>query len=201
VWRELFWERAAWITAIASATALAVLAARYFAPSPRLSETVRFELDIPATRSGLGWPEISPDGRHLAGVETGDDGVRRIWVRSMDTIGVTILRGTDGASYPFWSPDGLSIAVEGAPHVVANVTRPGSGKGLAIHLLNYDPGPVSNVKVRLRLDREFASLAGRELKVFTPDSTRPAVAMRRAGTGLEIALDRLEIYTVLTWDD
>jgi Tol biopolymer transport system component len=75
-----------------------------------LSETVRFELDIPATRSGLGWPEVSPDGRHLAGVETGDDGVRRIWVRSMDTLGVTMLTGTDGASYPFWSPDGLSIA-------------------------------------------------------------------------------------------
>jgi serine/threonine protein kinase/Tol biopolymer transport system component len=108
--RRLFRERVAWITAIASATALAVLAARYFAPSPPLSDTVRFDLDIPATRSGLGWPEVSPDGRHLAGVETGDDGVQRIWVRPMDTAAVTRLSGTEGASYPFWSPDGRSIA-------------------------------------------------------------------------------------------
>ena len=28
----------------------------------------------------------------------------------MDASGVTMLSGTDGASYPFWSPDGLSLA-------------------------------------------------------------------------------------------
>ena len=99
------------------------------------------------------------------------------------------------------APDALSIAVEGAPHVAANVTRLDSGKGLAIHLLNYDPGPVSNLKVRLRLDREYAQLAGKEPRVFTPDSARPAVGVRRAGTRIEITLDRLDIYTVLTLED
>ena len=108
--RQSSWARIAWVAAIVIAAALGVAIARYFQPVAASSAMTRFELDIPATRSSLGWPEISPDGAHLAGVATGGDGVRRIWVRSMDTIGVTILTGTDGASYPFWSPDGLSIA-------------------------------------------------------------------------------------------
>jgi Tol biopolymer transport system component len=108
--RSSSWERIAWIAALVIAVALAVSLTRYMTPAPAPSAMTRFELDIPATRTDLGWPEISPDATHLAGVATGDDGVRRIWVRSMDSIGVTILAGTDGASYPFWSPDGLSIA-------------------------------------------------------------------------------------------
>ena len=108
--RQLSWERIAWIAAIVIAVAFTASIVRYFVPAPPPSAMTRFELEIPATRTNLGWPEISPDGTHLAGVATGDDGVRRIWVRSMDTIGVTILTGTDGASYPFWSQDGLSIA-------------------------------------------------------------------------------------------
>jgi len=105
-WRR----RLIWIGAIVGAAALGVASARYFGPVPTSSAMARFELAIPATRSSLGWPEISPDGTHVAGVATGDDGVRRIWVRSMDTLGAAILTGTDGASYPFWSPDGLSVA-------------------------------------------------------------------------------------------
>jgi Tol biopolymer transport system component/predicted Ser/Thr protein kinase len=107
--RQSSWERTAWIAAIVFAAAVGIAIARYFAPDPPPTAMTRFEFDIPATRSALGWPEISRDGTHLAGVATGHDGVRRIWVRSMDTIGVTILTGTDGASYPFWSPDGVSI--------------------------------------------------------------------------------------------
>jgi hypothetical protein len=96
------------------------------------------------------------------------------------------------------APDALSISVEGAPHVAANVTRLGSGKGLAIHLLNYDPAPVSNLKVTLRLDKEFAALARREPQTFTPDAARPAVTVKHAGQNLELAIDKLDIYTVLT---
>ena len=103
--------RIAWIGGIAVTAALSGFGigrglVRTAAPSPM----ARFQLELPATRSAAGWPEISPDGSHIAGVATGNDGIGRIWVRSMDTIGFTILTGTDGASYPFWSPDGASIA-------------------------------------------------------------------------------------------
>jgi Tol biopolymer transport system component len=56
----------------------------------------------------------------------------------MDTIGVTMLAGTDGASYPFWSPDGSSIAffaddklkriaIGGAPPQILCVATRGRG--------------------------------------------------------------------------
>ena len=48
--------------------------------------------------------EISPDGRHLAFIGV-SDGVRRVWVRSLDLLEARALAGTEGAQHPFWSPD------------------------------------------------------------------------------------------------
>ena len=36
-------------------------------------------------------------------------GQSRLWVRSLDSLNATPLAGTDGAAYPFWSPDGTRI--------------------------------------------------------------------------------------------
>jgi len=63
---------------------------------------------------------------------------------------------------------GTAIRIEGAPRVLANVTRLGARKALAVHLLNYAPEPVSGVRVRLTPGAEFASLA----------SARPACSRR-----------------------
>ena len=48
---------------------------------------------------------ISPDGRRVAFTGT-SGGVTRIYSRSLDTFDVTPIRGTDGGSNPFFSPDG-----------------------------------------------------------------------------------------------
>ncbi len=51
---------------------------------------------------------LSADGRSLAFVaNTG--GPNQLWVRAMDTLEARALPGTDGATYPFWSPDGASL--------------------------------------------------------------------------------------------
>jgi len=53
--------------------------------------------------------ELSPDGRRL--VYIGQVGaVARLFVRSLDSVESQPLAGTDGARYPFWSPDGRYIA-------------------------------------------------------------------------------------------
>ncbi len=96
------------------------------------------------------------------------------------------------------APDALSLSIEGAPYVLGNVTRLGSGKGLAVHLLNYGPAPVSAVRARLRLDREFASLAAARPRLFTPDAVRGAARARRTDSGLEIEVENLDVYSVLT---
>ena len=51
---------------------------------------------------------VSPDGRVLAFTAT-YAGEQRLWVRAMDALESHVLPGTEGAAYPFWSPDSRSI--------------------------------------------------------------------------------------------
>ena len=55
---------------------------------------------------------LSPNGRRLAFVATAD-ATSRLWVRSFDDGTARPLGGTEGASYPFWSPDGTAIGFFG----------------------------------------------------------------------------------------
>ena len=51
---------------------------------------------------------LSPDGRRVAfGVS--ENGPRRLWVRALDSSSAQPLPGTEGATSPFWSPDGRSL--------------------------------------------------------------------------------------------
>jgi serine/threonine protein kinase len=51
---------------------------------------------------------LSPDGTMLAFVGR-TDGVARLWVRRLDVHESRTLPGTEGAYYPFWSPDSKSV--------------------------------------------------------------------------------------------
>jgi Tol biopolymer transport system component len=52
---------------------------------------------------------VSPDGRTLAFGIRGEDGVERLWIRDLDDLDARPLTGTEGALYPFWSPDSRHI--------------------------------------------------------------------------------------------
>jgi serine/threonine protein kinase len=52
---------------------------------------------------------ISPDGSRLAFVALGPDGKTALWVRGLSSSSAQQLTGTEGASYPFWSPDSLRV--------------------------------------------------------------------------------------------
>ncbi len=54
-------------------------------------------------------PLVSPDGKLLAYVATGPDGRWLIHVRGLDSLEARVLKGTDGAFLPFWSPDSRSF--------------------------------------------------------------------------------------------
>jgi len=109
--RRRFRAAAGWA---AAALLLAALLASLFlrgrrdgaAPAHRL----RFAIAPPAEASFQGMPAISPDGRKLAFVATTSDGRDFLYLRPLDSLDARRLEGTDGASYPFWSPDGRSIA-------------------------------------------------------------------------------------------
>lgn len=55
-----------------------------------------------------GSPALSPDGTRLAFVAS-REGKTSLWLRQLDKLDATGLAGTEGAYYPFWSPDGNSI--------------------------------------------------------------------------------------------
>ena len=53
---------------------------------------------------------VSPDGRQIALVTNGADGQSHLWLRSLDALEAKKLENTEGAQFPFWSPDGRSLA-------------------------------------------------------------------------------------------
>lgn len=53
---------------------------------------------------------VSPDGGMVAFIATDSNGLRRIWLRSLDSLMPQPLSGTDDAGTPFWSPDGRNLA-------------------------------------------------------------------------------------------
>ena len=58
---------------------------------------------------GAGPVAISPDGRRLAFVARDSPGSGLLYVRPLDSLTARPLPGTEGARYPFWSPDSRSI--------------------------------------------------------------------------------------------
>ena len=52
---------------------------------------------------------LSPDGRTLTFAAT-SEGQSRLWLRPLNTVSPRVLPGTDGARFPFWSPDSRSVA-------------------------------------------------------------------------------------------
>jgi Tol biopolymer transport system component len=51
---------------------------------------------------------LSPDGRRLVFVAR-REGKAMLWIRPLDADEAQVLPGTEGASFPFWSPDGRSL--------------------------------------------------------------------------------------------
>lgn len=52
---------------------------------------------------------VSPDGRRLAFVAARLEGKPSLWLRSFESLEARPLSGTDDATAPFWSPDGLAV--------------------------------------------------------------------------------------------
>ena len=104
---RLVWM-AAFGVALLAAVALAVPTVRHLreAPPPVPPE-MRLEITTPATTDPVSLA-ISPDGQQIVFVAT-EEGRSRLSVRSLDAVSARPLTGTEGASWPFWSPDGRSV--------------------------------------------------------------------------------------------
>jgi len=83
-------------------------------PAPNAEDLVHFQEPVWGRPAESGTLSVSPDGRHVALASEGDDGVVRLWVRSLDTLAPRPLVGGEvtGPVAPpiLWSPDSQFVA-------------------------------------------------------------------------------------------
>jgi len=136
-------ERLAW----ASGVVLALLVAAGFLLYQRTRPRALYQFTVmPPEKNAFnfrglaGPPAVSPDGKRVAFVGTvvGRIGDRALWLRSLDSVEARPLSGTEGAIYPFWSPDGRFLGffsggklkkIEIATGVVLNICDVAEGRG------------------------------------------------------------------------
>ena len=99
------WTRLA--VAVLAIGALAVPTALYFRRAVPEPVVTRLDVVTPPTSDALSFA-LSPDARQLAFVANGERG-SQLWLRPLDQVTAQPLVGTDGASFPFWAPDGHAV--------------------------------------------------------------------------------------------
>jgi eukaryotic-like serine/threonine-protein kinase len=78
-------------------------------PAVSAGRPIRFEVPAPQEQRVVGTIAISQDGSRLAFTGREPSGAMALWVRELSDPNAQMLRGTEGAELPFWSPDGKSI--------------------------------------------------------------------------------------------
>jgi serine/threonine protein kinase/dipeptidyl aminopeptidase/acylaminoacyl peptidase len=165
--------RVAWfavVLTIAIATLLAFFAGMRFRETPSPPE-IRVDVNTPSTTDAQSFA-ISPDGRRLVFLGS-NEGKSQLWVRPLDSVVAQPLAGTEGATFPFWSPDSASFGffadgklkridlASGATQVLANaingrggtwngegtiVFAPTTGPLLKVPATGGDPLPVTRLE-------------------------------------------------------
>jgi Tol biopolymer transport system component len=144
---------------ISVALALAAIAAGawWLARRPAATSRLQFTVPVPEEMS-VSQLALSRDGSMLAFVSPDEDsGLPMLYVQRIGSPNVTLLPGTQGATYPFWSPDGTYVAffansrlqkilvAGGAPQVLANVLAARGGSWGSHDVIIYSPGPSSGI--------------------------------------------------------
>jgi Tol biopolymer transport system component len=157
-------RRARWLPALlgVSALVLGLAAGRLARPRPEALPVVQASIPAPdgtelvPIGETAGAVTVSPDGGQLAFTAQDPGGVTRLYVQSLAAGTARVIAGSEGARYPFWSPDSRSIAFfngkqllrvgigEGAPLALAtsDFARGGAwgSKGIIVYAPTYSSG-------------------------------------------------------------
>jgi Tol biopolymer transport system component len=170
---------AAFAVALVAAVALAIPALRYLTDTP--PPETRVDIVTPATAQPASF-ELSPDGRQIVFVAS-DDKVSRLGLRSLSTTTAQPLAGTEGAVFPFWSPDGRSVGFfaggslkrlnlgGGASQTLAPVTNGAGGTWNADDVIVFAPSttsPLMRVSASGGTATALIPLAPEEFGHFSP---------------------------------
>jgi len=183
-------QRRTWLPWAIAVLSLIAAAVAFFLWPRETSNTQRLEFAIP-TRGEVSHLAISPDGRMLAFVSPDDaSGANMLNVQAIGSPQATVLAGTEGATYPFWSPDNAYLgffadgklkkisATGGAPQILASATTARGGSWGSKGVIVYSPdagGPLWTVKPdggsnAALTDKVFVNTeASHRWPVFLPD--------------------------------
>jgi serine/threonine protein kinase len=108
---------------------------------PSEARPFRLQIDPPEGNrfifgNNIGGLALSPDGRIAAFIASGS-GKSGLWVRPLDGDSARFLAGTDGAAYPFWSPDSKSLAFFAGSRLL----RVDQAGGAPSAICDYGAGP------------------------------------------------------------
>ncbi len=98
--------------AVCSVLLAATISTLWLTTVPPAPSATTFTIAAPegvSFESNWGAPLISPDGSTVAFVASSEGVFRQLWVRRLDSLDARPLPGTNGASYPFWSPDSRQL--------------------------------------------------------------------------------------------
>src|SRR5579859_2194031 len=152
-------ERISWAaTAVATIAAL-VLAYGYVARAPRPAPAIIARILSPAgvdfaiSGNSAGPPVLSPDGQRLAFAGLNKSGKQSLWVQRLNSTVPQELAGTEGAAFPFWSPDSKELgffangklnridASGGAIIQICSVSEARGGTWSQDGVIAFSPGP------------------------------------------------------------
>ncbi len=110
-------ERLAWGIAMLCAiiSLAAVWAALGFRDDANMRPVLRSAIEPPEKvlfdfRNVGGPPELAPNGHAIVFSGENEDGSTQLYLRRLDSLEIQAISGTEGASYPFWSPDSAYLA-------------------------------------------------------------------------------------------
>jgi hypothetical protein len=96
-----------WFIAAASLVCAMAVSFLHFRETPPPERVLRYSIPAPE-KAAIHTFAISPDGHYLA-IAAESEGKQQLWIRPLDTLAAQVLRGTEYATYPFWSPNSQSI--------------------------------------------------------------------------------------------
>jgi len=108
-------DRLAWGFAMAALIAAVAMAGIRFGgrkqPAPIVRSLISVEEGTFPVFTGdfAGPPVVSPDGSTIAFVAAREQGAVLLWVRPLNSLHARALTGTEGATFPFWSPDSRAL--------------------------------------------------------------------------------------------
>ena len=154
-------QRISWAAAVIAAIVLGAAAGMFLFHPAKPARSIRTVINAPEktslnlTSDTAGPPVLSPDGASIAFAASGADGKTALWVRPMNMVEAHILPGTEGAIFPFWSPDSHALGFfsnsklktidldGGSPQVVADAQLGRGGAWGADGVIVFSANPIS----------------------------------------------------------